>query len=82
MKDSIGKRIEEVRGQLLDTAEALLKQLHGYITPPSGEDALALVRAAAVAFEAAARPVAIDPPPDGGRLALKPRPIDPPPDGG
>lgn len=68
---------------MLEVADALLERA----IPKKGESINGtfvelVVRSAVLAFETATRPITIDPPPDGGRLALKPRPIDPPPDGG
>ncbi|WP_438029039.1 hypothetical protein [Sorangium sp. So ce233] len=80
MNDDIAKRANDVRDKLLSASSALLDQATAGKWNPDGIEKL--VRSAVMAFEAAtARPVTIDPPPDGGR-ALR-RPLgDPPPDHG
>jgi len=77
MKQAFGKTESDVRQEFLGAASALIEQAMKAGTTAATED---LIRSAAIAFEAATRPVAIDPPPDGGRAARAP--IDPPPDGG
>jgi hypothetical protein len=82
MSDSLKKKTDDVREQLLATSGALLRLATDEARKWTPESVERLVRSAVLTFDAATRPVTIDPPPDGGRLVLKPRPIDPPPDGG
>jgi hypothetical protein len=80
MNEKNMNRAEEVRKRLLDTADALLQRINAQADNLSVAGVEVIIRAAATAFTAAmAQPVAVDPPPIGGRL---PAPVDPPPIGG